>query len=103
MKAIYPTHIAVRGFQHNLPTNWIMDSIRRALQAGAARRLSFTVWPSGEPIVVTVTAEHLALWRRQYDAGDRLELPEDLLEDIDRILGVNRPSSSADTESAPES
>lgn len=94
MTSIYPAHIAVRGFQHNLPTSWIMDAITRALQTGAARRPGYTVWPSGEPLVVTITAEHLDMWRRQYEGGARLELPEDLVDEIDRILGVKRPAPS---------
>ena len=94
MKQIFPVHIACRGFQHNLPTHWIMDSIKQALRTGTARRSAYTLWPSGEPIMVSITEYHLNVWRRQYDEGIRLELPEDLLEDIDEILGVSRSFST---------
>jgi hypothetical protein len=102
VKAIYPAHIAVRGFQHNLPTNWVLDSINRALQTGAARRPAYTVWPSGDPLIVVITAEHLDMWRRQYDEGARLELAEDLLEDIDRILGVTQPLAPPESGASAE-
>jgi hypothetical protein len=94
VNAIYPAHIAVRGFQHNLPTSWILDSIKQSLRTGAARRPAYTVWPSGEPLIVNIAEEHLDMWRRQYDDGVQPELPEGLVIDIDRILGVNRPLPS---------
>ena len=98
VNAIYPAHIAVRGFQHNLPTSWILDSVKQSLRTGAARRPAYTVWPSGEPLIVNITGEHLEMWRRQYDQGRRPELPEELVDDIDRILGVSRPPSAPESE-----
>ena len=92
MNAIYPAHIACRGFEHKPPTPWILDSIKRALRTGTARRPAYTVWPSGDALIVTITGEHLDTWREQYESGARLELPAERLGDIDRILGVSRPS-----------
>ena len=65
---------------------------------GTARRPAYTVWPSGEPLIVTITGDHLDMWRRQYDEGARPELPEELVDDIDRILGVSRPPSAPESE-----
>ncbi len=93
VNAIYPAHIACRGFEHKLPTRWILDSIEQALRTGKARRPGYTVWPSGDPLIVTITEAHLGMWREQYEAGARADLPEGLLEDIDRVLGVSRPST----------
>ncbi len=87
---ISPVQVAFRGFQCDLPDARILNCIQQELIAGRVKRLAFTRWPGGEPISVHIGESHLTNWRRQYDEGVSVNIPADVSEKLDDILGVPR-------------
>ena len=87
---ISPVQVAFRGFHCDLPDVRILNCIQQALKDGRVKRLAFTRWPGGEPISVHIGESHLTNWRRQYDEGVNVDVPGDVTEKLDDILGVPR-------------
>lgn len=85
---VTPVQVAFRGFRRDLSNARILNRIQRALNAGRVKRPPFTRWPGGEPISVHVGESHLTNWRRQYDEGVRVDVPEDAARALDDILGI---------------
>ena len=85
---VTPVQVAFRGFRRDLSNARILNRIQRALNAGRVKRPPFTRWPGGEPISVHVGESHLTSWRRQYDEGVRVDVPEDAARELDDILGI---------------
>ncbi|MDE3257358.1 MAG: hypothetical protein OYM47_05955 [Gemmatimonadota bacterium] len=85
---ISPVQVAYRGFQCDLSDARILNCIRRALKLGRVKRPPFTRWPGGEPISVHIGESHLANWRRQFEGGEKVDLPAELKEELNDILGV---------------
>ncbi len=85
---ISPVQVAYRGFQCDLSDARILNRIQRALNEGRVKRPPFTRWPGGEPISVHIGESHLANWRRQFEGGEKVDLPAELKEELNDILGV---------------
>ncbi len=85
---IAPVQVAYRGFQCNLSDDRILNCIQRALHTGRVKRPPFTRWPGGEPISVHIGESHLTNWRRQYQEGAKVNIPEKLTEELNDILGI---------------
>ena len=85
---ITPVQVAYRGFQCDLSDERILNCIRRALNEGKAKRPPFTRWPGGEPISVHIGESHLTNWRRQYQEGANVDIPDETARQLDDILGV---------------
>ena len=87
---ITPVQVAYRGFQCGLSNARILNHIHRALNEGRVNRPPFTRWPGGDPISVQFGESHLTNWRRQYEDGMSVDLPAELTEELNDILGVPR-------------
>ena len=85
---IAPVQVAYRGFQYDLSDARILNCIQRGLNQGRVKRPPFTRWPGGEPISVQFGDSHLTNWRRQYEEGVRVDIPEELNEELNDVLGV---------------
>ncbi|MDE3001483.1 MAG: hypothetical protein OXU79_20595 [Gemmatimonadota bacterium] len=85
---ITPAQVAYRGFQCDLSNERILNSIQRALNAGRVNRPPFTRWPGGEPISVHIGESHLANWRQQFEEGANVEIPAEMTEELNEILGM---------------
>lgn len=87
---ISPVHVAFRGFHFNLPDARILDCIHQGLSAGRVKRPAFTRWPGNEPISVQIGESHLVNWRRQFEDGVSVDIPDETARALDDILGVPR-------------
>ena len=85
---ISPVHVAFRGFHFNLPDGRILDCIHQGLSAGRVKRPAFTRWPGNEPISVQIGESHLVNWRRQFEDGVSVDIPDETARALDDILGV---------------
>lgn len=85
---ITPVQVAFRGFHFDFPDTRILASIRQGLSAGRVKRPAFTRWPGSEPISVQIGESHLESWRRQFEEGVSVHVPEEVTETLDEILGV---------------
>lgn len=85
---IAPVQVAYHGFQCSLSDERILNRIQRALNAGRVKRPPFTRWPGGEPISVHIGESHLANWRRQFQDGAKVDIPAEMTEELNEILGI---------------
>lgn len=85
---ISPVQVAFRGFCLDLADARILDCIHQGLSAGRVKRPAFTRWPGSEPISVQIGESHLLSWRRQFEEGVSVDIPDETARALDDILGV---------------
>ena len=78
--------VAHRGFQRGLPIDRIYSCITRELEKGTIKRTTYRLRLGDQAISVHFTRTLVESWKLQYDEGQRIEIPTDLLDKIDDVL-----------------
>ena len=100
---ILPVQIAYRGFDHEFTLNWIYECIRRAIAQGTVSRPVHNIGTNGQGIPIHFAVSLIEYWKVQHDRHIRVEVPRDLWEGIDGILGASTEQQNASYTGRPES
>ena len=93
MRQLEPIQVAHRGFDRELTVNWIHRRIKSAIDDGVLDRPVHTLPPKNETIPMNFSESLIETWRFQYDKGHRVEVPRQVWDEIDDLLGVGEQAS----------
>ena len=85
---ILPEQVAHRGFEYGLTVDWIYRKIIQSVHEGILERPVHVLKPSSQSIPIRFSTGLVVYWKQQFERGNRIKIPRELWDDIDRILGV---------------
>ncbi len=85
---ILPVQVAYRGFEHELTVGWIYEHVEKAIRDGVLNKPVHILPPGGEAITIHFAIGLIEYWRQQFDHGIRVEIPREIWNKIDEMLGV---------------
>jgi hypothetical protein len=93
MKQLQPIQVAYRGFEHELTISWIHERIKAAIDSRALDKPLHTLPPRNETIAIHFSDSLIETWKLQYDKGHRVDVPREIWDEIDELLGIGEPAS----------